>query len=562
MDAANLNVTTKRVDALPLVKHYIEELGLPALFEKYVPNTRGFEIPPSQVLCLLVANITMSAKPLYQVEDWLAGYMDGEAELPFEASKYNDDRIVRCLDELFDSNRNSMQAETAAMAIKVHNLECEYIHNDTTTVTFSGAYDNPEAGAAVPAHGYNKDHRPDLKQVVFGLNTTADGHVPVGYHLYDGNQADVTTHTPNWEGLRELLGKADFIYIADSKLCDMKTLALIAVNGGRFITIMPANRKEVTDFMTRLRQGEAIEWEAGYDVEDSRKRGKVNRYRLYSGEQSREGYRIVWVHSSTKAEQEANRREKAIHKMEQELEALSGKLNKYRLRTKEHIEKAVAGITKRACGAFLQVEIIEESVTNEVQVGKGRPGPKTRYETVTEIRFTLQWRRDEEEILQVARCDGIFPLTDNTGLEPAEVLKHYKDQPGLEKRHSNLKSVLEVAPVFLNKPSRIEAMMFLYFIALMIVTLIERNIRTRMQEQKVEKLSILPSGLNTERPTWNNIRYFFNGIHLTVVTITGDSIRTMVKGVTPLHQKVLHLLKIPILVYRRLKDGWWQFGVP
>jgi len=67
MDTADLNVTMKRVDALPLVKHYIEELGLPALFDKYVPNTRGFEIPPAQVLCLLVANITMSARPLYQV---------------------------------------------------------------------------------------------------------------------------------------------------------------------------------------------------------------------------------------------------------------------------------------------------------------------------------------------------------------------------------------------------------------------------------------------------------------------------------------------------------------
>ena len=324
MNAIDLNVTMKRVDALPLVKHYIEELRLPTLFEKYVPNTRGFEIPPAQVLCLLVANITMSAKPLYQVEEWLAGYMDGEAEVPFEASKYNDDRIARCLDELFDSDRNSMQVEAAATAIKVHELECEYIHNDTTTVSFSGAYDNPEAGAAVPAYGYNKDHRPDLKQVVFGLNTTADGHVPVGYHLYDGNQADVTTHAPNWEGLRKLLGKADFIYIADSKLCDMKTLALIAVNGGMFITIMPANRKEATDFMKRLRQGEAIEWEEGYDVEDSRKRGKINRYRLYSGEQSREGYRIVWVHSSAKAEQDALRREKMIHKAEQELETLSG----------------------------------------------------------------------------------------------------------------------------------------------------------------------------------------------------------------------------------------------
>ena len=562
MDTEDLNITIKRVDVLPLVKHYIDELGLPALFDKYVPNTRGFEIPPAQVLCLLVGNITMSAKPLYQVEDWLAGYMDGEAELPFEASKYNDDRIARCLDELFDSDRNSMQAEAAATAIKVHELECEYIHNDTTTVSFSGAYDNPEAGAAVPAHGYSKDHRPDLKQVVFGLNTTADGHVTVGYHLYDGNQADVTTHAPNWEGLRELLGKADFIYTADSKLCDMKTLELIAGNGGRFITIMPANRKEVRDFMALLRHGETIEWEEGYEIEDSRKKGKINHYRLYSGEQSREGYRIVWVHSSAKAEQDAGRREKVIYKAEQELETLSGKLNKYQLRTREQIEKAVAGITKRAGGSFLQVEIVEQSDTYEVQAGKGRPGPNTRYETVTEIRFTLKWRRNEEEILQAARCDGIFPLTDNTGLEPTEVLKHYKDQPGLEKRHSNLKSVLEVAPVFLNKPSRIEAMMFLYFIALMIVTLIERNIRTQMQEQKVEKLPILPSGLNTERPTWNNIRYFFNSIHLAVVTMDGNTVRTMVKGVTSLHQKVLRLLKIPISAYLRLKEGWWQFVIP
>jgi hypothetical protein len=115
---------------------------------------------------------------------------------------------------------------------------------------------------------------------------------------------------------------------------------------------------------------------------------------LYSGEQSREGYRIVWVHSSAKAQQDANRREKAINKAEQELETLSGKLNKYQLRTKEQIEKAVAGITKKVGGAFLPVEIAEELNTYEVQVGKGRPGPNTRYETVTETRFTLQWRRN------------------------------------------------------------------------------------------------------------------------------------------------------------------------
>ncbi len=94
--------------------------------------------------------------------------MDGEAEVPFAASKYNDDRIGCCLDELFNSKRDSMQAEVSAMEIQVHKLECEYIHNDTTTVSFSGEYANPEVEAVVPTHGYNKDHRPDLKQVVFG----------------------------------------------------------------------------------------------------------------------------------------------------------------------------------------------------------------------------------------------------------------------------------------------------------------------------------------------------------------------------------------------------------
>ena len=120
MDITELNVAVKRVDVQPLVKHYIEELRLPALFEKYVPNTREFEIPPAQVLCLLVSNIITSAKPLYKIEDWLSGYLDGEAEIPFEASKYNDDRIARCLDELFDSNRNSLQTEAVSAAIKVH----------------------------------------------------------------------------------------------------------------------------------------------------------------------------------------------------------------------------------------------------------------------------------------------------------------------------------------------------------------------------------------------------------------------------------------------------------
>lgn len=72
--------------------------------------------------------------------------------------------------------------------------------------------------------------------------------------------------------------------------------------------------------------------------------------------------------------------------------------------------------------------------------------------------------------------------------DPVEVLRTYKNQPYLEKRFSTKKSVLNVAPVFLKSPRRIEAMMFLYFIALMLVSLIERRMRREMQEQHIERL--------------------------------------------------------------------------
>ena len=84
-----------------------------------------------------------------------------------------------------------------------------------------------------------------------------------------------------------------------------------------------------------------------------------------------------------------------------------------------------------------------------------------------------------------------FPLNDPS----AEILETYKKQPYLEKRHSTLKSVNKVAPFYLKKNTRIEAMLFRNEVALMILSLIERNIRLNMADQNIEKLPILPQGM-------------------------------------------------------------------
>ena len=115
-----------------------------------------------------------------------------------------------------------------------------------------------------------------------------------------------------------------------------------------------------------------------------------------------------------------------------------------------------------------------------------------------------------------------------------------------------------MAPFFLKKNERIEATVFLYFIALMIVSLIERNIRQQMKEKGIESLPILPTGLKTKSPTWNNIRYFFRSIYLGMIVDGDKVISEQVKGVTKLHKEVLGLLKVPISRYDKLKDYWWE----
>jgi transposase len=555
-----MDTKVKPVEVLPLVKYYMEQLGLARLFDKFVPNSNGAEVAPAQVLCLLVMNIMVSAKPLYRVEDWLHDYLDGVTEERVEAAKYNDDRLGRNLDLLFAADRASFLTELSAKAIVLHQLETETIHNDSTSVTFLGAYDAADPEAVTITHGYNKDHRPDCKQIVFGLNITGDGHVPLGYQLYDGNQADVTTHIPNWQHLRELLDREDFIYVADSKLCAEENLKTIADNGGRFITVVPRNFREVKNFLERVRHGEDIVWQYRHEVPDSRKQGRMQTYRIHVGEVMDEGARILWVHSTAKARLEQNNREQRIGKAEQAVAKVASGLNQRFLKTRDQIEAALKQAT-RGAGAYLSVTLHEVRTTERVQVGRGRPGPNTRHEDTEQIHYRLEWRRDETEIRRAQRTDGLFPLTDNTALDPVEVLRTYKNQPYLEKRFSTKKSVLNVAPVFLKSPRRIEAMLFLYFIALMLVSLIERRMRLEMQEQHIERLPLRPAGMQTKKPTWRTIMDSFHGVHLATIERSGKVIQTALKGLSELRRQILTLLKVPITIYTRLCDGWWMFAI-
>ena len=92
------------------------------------------------------------------------------------------------------------------------------------------------------------------------------------------------------------------------------------------------------------------------------------------------------------------------------------------------------------------------------------------------------------------------------------MLQAYKYQPRLEKRFSQFKSIHHGAPLLFKKVSRIEANCFVFFIALIIQALIEREVRMQMHRNGINALPIYPEQRDAERPTTNKISDVFEPV--------------------------------------------------
>jgi hypothetical protein len=118
------------------------------------------------------------------------------------------------LSRLFDADRASLLTGLVLDAVEAFDIDLSRLHNDSTSLKLSGAYEQADGrergGKPTPAvkHGFSKDHRPDLKQLVWILSVTADGAVPIAFRVADGNTADVTTHIATWDTLVELTAAA------------------------------------------------------------------------------------------------------------------------------------------------------------------------------------------------------------------------------------------------------------------------------------------------------------------------------------------------------------------
>ena len=267
-DLAAFTLRSRSLGALPVVQHFLDRLGLDQLLEQYVPQQdRRFRIRPATALGILLRNIILGRRPIYGLQEWAQPFVPSLLGLePDQVDGLNDDRVGRALNRLFDADRASLMTTIVVRAMQEFDVKLDQFHNDSTSITFSGNYSQATGRkirgrkAVSITYGHNKDHRPDLKQLLWILTVSADGSVPVHYRLCDGNTSDDPTHIQTWEALCKLTGRTDFLYVADCKLCTRANLDHIAHGQGRFITVLPSNRKEDAWFRKHI-QDHDLPWE-------------------------------------------------------------------------------------------------------------------------------------------------------------------------------------------------------------------------------------------------------------------------------------------------------------
>jgi hypothetical protein len=179
------------------------------------------------------------------------------------------------------------------------------------------------------------DHRADLKQLVWILTVTADGAVPIAFRVADGNTADVTLHVDTWDALVVLTGEVGF-FASRTPSSQPSTTADTSTRGGRFLSVLPASRREDGVFrdcvVTNAPDWDEIARRPTREAEHPE--DVVSAYEDHLP--SADGHRITWIHSTAKARRDAHRRheDQAIARAIAAIDALNSRLASPRCRIK------------------------------------------------------------------------------------------------------------------------------------------------------------------------------------------------------------------------------------
>jgi hypothetical protein len=413
-DGTTARIATRRIGPALVFERLWQETGCRAVIEELCgARKHGFALERAVFLTVLhrlfgggsdraadrwredyaIAGIDgLTLHHLYRAMGWL-----GE-ELPAKEQDGRTPFAPRCLkdvveERLFDHRRDLL-------------TRLDLVFMDTTSLSFEGA-----GGQTLGRHGYSKDHRPDLRQMILAVVIDGDGR-PVCSEMWPGNTADVTTLVPVIDRLRRRFAIARVCVVADRGLISAETLAELEAR--RLLYILGV--RERTDKLVREL---VLADPAPFVPLVMSKRGKQIDYEAKAVMLA--GRRYIVCRNHQEAEKDAADRVSILAALERQL--AKG-------------DKALIG----------------------------NAGYRRYLKAISDEHFAIDPAKVEEE----KKFDGIFVLRTNTDLNPLEAMLCYKHLWTVEQTFRTAKHLLATRPIFHKLDETIRGHVFCSFLALVL----------------------------------------------------------------------------------------------
>ncbi len=481
-------------------------------------------LSPGTLLEALVINILVARKPLYRVEEF---YSEMNLNVIFgeeiTADAFNDDALGRALTKLAKAHPNRVYLALALSAIKVHQVKTRTVHADTTSISVAGEYNqtDEENDLLDITYGYSKDHRPDLKQFLYGLITTSEG-IPIFGELRDGSMSDKTWNNDVLERLQTMLpdDNGQSIYVADSALVTKDNLNLLFDKEIPFISRLPETFKisaELKEWAWSENQWQHL----GSLVE--KKDAAVYQIQSTVRELNGHDYRFVVVHSSSLDKKKEKSINKKIDIKKKELIEACIELAKRKFFCEADARKeSEIFLAKHDTPLFeLNTEIKEEQVIKR-RVGRPRKDEPINYQI--NYRAIPSLVSVNEQFVKELKAKAstfvlITSIIDENDLSPGDVLREYKNQTAVELSFRFLKNPVYMDGVYVKNTERVVAIGYVFLMALLIYALLQRRVRRNLAKET--KPLVIPGKRKSFSPTGTMLLEMLKP--LTIITFETDS---------------------------------------
>ncbi len=513
MNFAELNVETEKLGHHGIVAALFKEYRIIEKIDSLLPKTgRNQKVTHGEVVfAMVLQGLGFSSNRLYLSSEFISKIAMSELlGKDAKAEHFNADALARTLDAIYEYGATRFLVNTCLNIVLNHDLLTKLLFIDTTSFSVTGRkYKND--GKMELKYGHSKDHRKDLKQLVYLLASTDDG-LPLYAETKSGNTPDNQLFQDTIQSLHDLIGKdlEDRFLVLDSALYNRKFLANELIEG-RWITRVPESIRLCKDKVSEKR----IDWT------------KIDKdFKYYEISVKYGGVKQRWI---------VVRHRKPKYK---EIATFDKKLDKQ----EEAVKKSHKRLVNKVFPDKKEAQIYGENQRRQypnfifdhhiVAVRKKLRG--TRRTIVTGYSLKPNFRRNESRIEKEKERKGKFVIAtncfDSSEISAEEIIDAYRNRNGaIEGCFRFLKRKdLCLNQIYLKRESRIESMMIIMTFILFVNNLAQKKIRGYLSEHDltVPNQKSHPTG----NPTFKWISYMMRDVQRVWVYSKGNVVHACTKG--------------------------------